>query len=102
MSADLAKAILNAVKETAAPVELVGVESKTFWHSLAGLFIPQGGWRLSYSAAALGVVVVVGGPWFAFQTIHLRDQVARLEAERSQRDAVAKQEMPPLMRVRNN
>jgi hypothetical protein len=71
---ELAKQVLAKAHELARAAPRVSI-----WQSFASLFAAP---RLAMAASALAVVVLAAGSFFAIQTVQLRQEVARGEAQR--------------------
>jgi hypothetical protein len=86
----LAGAILARANEIHADRAAFHPRPAPWWQSLANLLtLPSPGLRLAFNCAAL--LVLAGGVWFGYQTVHLRSQLAGLEAERASIEQKARQ-----------
>src|ERR1051325_4190989 len=73
----VAEARERAVRES----ELATQEAKPWWTSWLAFFSFQHP-ALQFSLAAAGLVVLLGGAWLIYETLQLRTQLDRLQAER--------------------
>jgi len=90
---ELAGAIMHKVAEVRVrELALAPQEAKSWWPSLRSLF----GFQhpvLRFSLAAAGLVLLLGGAWLVYETLQLRTQLDRLQAERVMERQIAQQQV---------